>query len=334
MPGVVISPASPAVVRRMAVTRVVLVALTVAACIGFSISSPYFLSLGNVVNLVGDLTLAGIVAIPATFLMMSGHVDLSVGATAAFTGVVLAIAMPSVGTVAAIALAAGTGLVIGILNGSLITVGRVNHVATTFATMALVRGLAYILPGGLATVISGFGALGNAPSFWVIGWPTLIFAVLAVLAGLLSRSGTGRRGREIGLLPRAHRLDGHSERRWVMGLYVVSALAAALVGLIRTSQLGAGLPTASIGLELTVVTAVLLGGGHLPGGRGSIQGTLLAVLLMTVVENGLSLANVTAYANQVLVAALLVVALVIDGPYRRPSTNRSPGEAGTVAPAE
>lgn len=325
MPGIVIPPASPAGVRRTTVHWKVLVALILAAGVAFSISSPYFLSLGNLVNLADDLTLAGIVALPATFLMMSGHVDLSVGATAAFTGVVLAIAMPSVGTVAAIAIAAGTGLVIGILNGALVTVGRVNHVASTFATMALVRGLAYILPGGLAIVISGFGALGNAQSFWGIGWPTLIFAVLAVLAGLMSRSGAGRRGREIGLLPRAHRLDKHPERRWVMGLYVVSALAAALVGLIRTSQLGAGLPTASIGLELTVVTAVLLGGGHLPGGRGSIGATLLAVLLMTVVENGLSLANVTAYANQVLVAALFVVALVIDGPYRRAGTSRSPG---------
>ncbi len=309
----------------MAVTRVVLIAVTVAACIAFSISSPYFLSLDNVVNLLDDLTLTCIVAIPATFLMMSGHVDLSVGATAAFTGVVLAIATPSVGSAAAIALAAGTGLVIGILNGSLVTIGRVNHVATTFATMSLVRSLAYILPGGLAIVISGFGALSDTRPFWGVGLPVLIVAVLAVLAVLLSRSGTGRRVREIGLLPRSHRLDERPERGWVMGLYVASALAAALVGLIRISQLGAGLPTASIGLELTVVTAVLLGGGHLPGGRGSIGGTLLAVLLITVVDNGLSLANVTAYASQVLVAALFVVALVIDGPYHRASTRRSSG---------
>ncbi|MDQ6659005.1 MAG: ribose ABC transporter permease, partial [Actinomycetota bacterium] len=146
--------------------------------------------------------------------------------------------------------------------------------------------------------------------------PTLIFLAVAVLAGLLSRSTVGRRLRDIGGLPAEHRLDGRRERRWVVSQFVVSGLAAALVGLIRTSQLGTGLPTAAIGVEITVVTAVLLGGGRLAGGRGSVVGTVLALLVMSIVDNGLSLLNVTPYAGQVFHAVLLVVALIADRPRR------------------
>ena len=312
--------------RRVVVTRAALIVATVAACVVFATSSPYFLSANNLVNLLNDLALAGIVAIPATFLMMTGHIDLSVGGTAAFTGVLLAASAPSYGIFGGLVVAVIGGLVVGLLNGALVTIGRVNNVASTFATMALTRGLAYLIPSGLAIVLLGFRALGNTEAFWGIALPTVIFGALAVIAALISRGPAGRRARTIGRVPRERRLALRSERRWVFGLYVGSALAATLVGLIRTSQLGTGLPSAGLGMELTVVTAVLLGGGHLAGGRGSVGGTLLALLLIYTINNGLSLANVTAYAGQVFTAALLVIALVIDGPLPRrgPSASSDP----------
>jgi len=303
--------------RRTVVTRAALVVATGVACVVFASTSPYFLSANNLINLLNDLALAGIVAIPATFLMMTGHVDLSVGATSALTGVVLAAWAPSYGILGGLAVAVGAGLVVGVVNGALVTVGGVNNVAATFATMALARGLAYLIPSGLAIVLLGFRALGNTEPLWGIALPTFMFGAFAVLAGVLSRRTAGRRARTIGRIPRSRRLERRSERRWVFGLYLVSALAATLVGLIRTSQLGTGLPSAAVGLELTVVTAVLLGGGHLAGGRGSVGGTLLALVLIYTINNGLSLANVTAYAGQVFTAALLVIALVIDGPLPR-----------------
>lgn len=110
----------------------------------------------------------------------------------------------------------------------------------------------------------------------------------------------------------------------MIGLFVASGLAAALVGLIRTSQLGTGLPTAAIGTEITVLTSVLLGGGRLAGGRGSVVGTVLALLVISVIDNGLSLTNVTAYAGQVFHALLLIIALVIDRPLRRRNQDCTP----------
>lgn len=139
------------------------------ACVTFSISSPYFLSVDNLINLLNllnDLALAGIVAIPATFLMMSGHVDLSVGACAAFTGIVLASTAPDSGLLTAVLLTVGTGLLIGLVNGLLVTIGGVDSIATTFAAMALLRGLAYLVPSGLAIAVPGLRSLGSSRPFW------------------------------------------------------------------------------------------------------------------------------------------------------------------------
>lgn len=302
----------PASIRHAVLTRTVLSVVGIAAVVVFATTTPYFLTVDNLANLLDDLALVGIVAMPATFLIMSGHVDLSVGASAAFIGIVLAGTAPGSGLTTAVLLAVGTGVLIGLANGLLVTAGGVDSIATTFAAMALLRGLAYLVPSGLAISLPGFRTLGNARPVLGVTLPTLIFLAFAVVAWLLSRSVIGRRSRAIGMLPVTGRLDGRREQLWVIGLFVLSGLTAALVGLIRTSQLGTGLPTAGTGTELIVVTAVLLGGGRLVGGRGSVFGTLLALVVMTIIDNGLSLANVTSYASQVFHAALLVIALVID----------------------
>lgn len=322
--------ATPRVFRRSAHMRVVLGLFGLVACVVFALSSPYFFSVDNLINLLSDLALTGILAVPATFLMMSGQLDISVGAAAALTGVVLAGTAPELGLTVAVLLATGTGLLIGLVNGLLVIVGGVDSIAATFATMALLRGLAYLLPSGLAIVLSGFRVLGNNRPLFGLTLPSLIFAAVGVLGWALCRSAAGRRVRAIGTLPEAQRLDGPSERRWIITLFAVSGLAAALVGLIRTSQLGTGLPTAAIGVELTVVTSVLLGGSRLIGGQGSVMGTLIALLMISVVDNGLSLTNVTAYASQVFHALLLIIALVIDRPRRRTRTrSRAPEQVTT-----
>lgn len=303
--------------RRITLTRTVLAVIGAVACVVFASVSPYFVSVDNLINLLNDVALAGLVAIPATFLIMSGHVDLTIGAAAAFTGIVVAAAAPGSGLFAAVLLAVASGALIGLINGVLVTVAEVNSVAVTFASMSLLRGLAYLVPGGLAIYLPGFRGLGNARPLLGLSVPFLIFVSLVAIAVVLARSAVGRRCRAIGRLPPAVRLDGGRERRWVVALFVASGLAAALAGLIRTSELGTGLPTAAIGIEITVITAVLLGGGRLAGGWGSVTGTLLALLVISVIDNGLSLANVTAYVDQVFHAALLIIAIAIDRPLRR-----------------
>lgn len=318
------NPQQPLPDRRTAVIRSLLVAVGGLACVVFAAVSPYFLSANNLVNLLNDLAFTGILALPAVFLIMTGHVDLTIGAAAAFSGIVLAAAAPDLGVAVAVLLAVGTGALTGLINGCLVTALDINSIAATFGSMSLLRGLAYLIPSGLAIYLPGFRTLGNARPLLGLSIPLLIFLFLLVLGGALSRSVVGRRSRGIGALAASVRLDAPGERRWVLTLFVISGLGAALAGLIRTSQLGTGLPTAAIGTEITVLTAVLLGGGRLVGGRGSVPGTVLALLVMTVVDNGLSLTNVTAYAEQVFHALLLIIALAIDRPRRRRRDAPSP----------
>lgn len=325
-----LNPARPAG-RPTVITWITVAVVGAVAAAAFAAASPYFLSTANLVNLGTDAALAGIVALPATFLVMAGQVDLSVGATAAFCGVLLADRAPEWGLVPAVVAAVAVGGLIGFINGVLVTAGHITSVVATFATMGLLRGLAYLVPGGLGIVLSGFHFLGNTTTALGLTIPLLLFAGLTALAGALSRSAPGRRVRTLGAHPVADRLNRAADRRLIVLLFVVSALAAALVGLIRTSQLGTGLPTAGIGLEVTVLAAVLLGGGHLSGGHGSVIGAVLCVLAITVVDNGLSLINATPYAAQVWHAGLLVLALLLDRVRFRRPTPTTPATRGVAA---
>lgn len=181
----------PLPLRRIAVTRTLLGVLGVIACAVFAVYSPYFLSVDNLINLLDDLALAGIVAVPAIFLIMSGHVDLTVGASAAFAGIVLAATTPESGLPVAVLLAVGAGALIGVVNGLLVAIAEVNSIAATFASMSLLRGLAYLVPSGLAVYLPGFRTLGNARPLLGLSIPLLIFLGLLVISGLLSRSRSG-----------------------------------------------------------------------------------------------------------------------------------------------
>lgn len=306
----------------------------------FSAVSPYFLTSDNLITLITSISVTGIVALPATFLIRAGQVDLSVGALAATSGVLLAGFAPDLGNVGAVLVAVVAGLLSGALIGVLVCVLGVNSLAATFAAMALLRGIAYLLPGGLAVTAPNFSALSATTPVLSLTVPVLIFVGL-VVAAFLTQALTGLT-RTLSPLPSAplgsgilrlglqdRPLDavtadeesGGSDRqqraarnhtRALIGTFVASGVAAALVGMILTSQLGTGLPAAAGGLELTVLTAVVLGGGSLAGGRGSVAGTLLALVVLSTVDNGLALVNISSYAQQVLHGALLVIALVAD----------------------
>ena len=311
---------------RIPLTWVLLTAAGAAAVTVFALRSTYFLTGGNLANLFSDIAVAGIVAVPATFLMMTGCVDLSVGAAAAFCGIVLAAQTPQVGLFWATVLAVAAGLLVGLVNGVLATTLGVDTVLITFAAMGLLRALAYLIPSGLAVVVPGFRTLGNAEPIPGVPLPVLIFLAVVAAGLLVSRTRTGAAVRELGRLPWSERAAGTRRRLTLIVLFVVSGLAAAVAGLIRASELSTGLPTAATGLEISVVVSVVLGGGRLSGGRSSIVGTLLALTVISIIDNGLSLSNVTSYVNQVFHAALLMLALVVGRPTLR--LRRSDGDRG------
>lgn len=286
----------------------------------FSITSQYFLNSANLINILQNSARIGIVACAATLLLISGQFDLSVGSAAAFVAMVTAIAAATSGSPITpglplwVALLSGVvaALLVGVLNAVSVTVFRINALITTLATLAILRGLTKVASDGQTVSLPGFEWLGTDR---VLGLPipVYIFAATVVVFFFVLRYTTyGRSMYAIGASPTAARLAGIRTDRAIFIGFVVSAALAGLSGLILVSQVGSASPNAGIGLELSVVTAVVLGGASLSGGRGSIVGTTLAVLIVGVLGNGLIQLAVPSFWIDVAGGILLLVAVGFD----------------------
>ncbi|MGW3955408.1 ABC transporter permease [Streptomyces sp. NPDC004752] len=299
--------------RRTMPELAALLTMLVALVLFFSLQSPQFLTQGNILNLLTAIAVTGIIAIPGTMLLIAGQVDLSVGSGAAFCGVMMAsIAQEQIILVAVLA-AAGIGILIGLVNGVLVTVFRVNALIATLGMMAVLRGLTHVNADGGTIALANFSGLGTARPVLNIPLPVLLLVALAVIAALLMRYTVfGRSLYASGSNPVAARLVGVRGNRTIVWAFVASGLSVALSGLVLTSQLSAASPNSATGLELTVVTAIVLGGASLGGGRGTIQGTLVGLLIIGVVNNGLTLMNVNSFYQQVASGSLLILAVGFD----------------------
>ena len=289
----------------------------------FSITSPYFLNDKNLINILQQVARIGIVACPATLLLIAGQFDLSVGSMAAFTGMLVAVAAAPVGVTkssfamglpldTAIIIGFAGALFIGLVNAFSVTVLRINALITTLATLAIFRGLTKVLGNGQTIIVSHFEGLGGTR---VLGLPIPVYllGLVTVIFFLILRYTTyGRSMYAIGASPTAARLAGIRTNRAVFIGFVLSAAFAGLAGLILLSQLGAAAITASEGFELAVVTAVVHGGASLSGGRGGIIGTILAVLIVGVMRNGMVQLGVQSFWIEVAQGVLLLAAVGFD----------------------
>lgn len=279
----------------------------------FSIASPYFFAGGNLISILEASAITGIIAIPGTMLLIAGQFDLSVGSATAFCGVVMASLIGDHGPLVAVSVALLAGLVIGLFNGMLVTVVGVNALITTLGMLAVLRGLALVLADGQTVSFTGFEELGMSRPLLGIPLPALLFVILLVLAALLMRFTVfGRSLYAVGSNPIAARLTGIRSRRVLILAFVGSGLAAALSGMILSSQLGGGSPSAAGGLELSVITAIILGGASLHGGRGTILGTLVGLLVIAVLNNGLVLMGISSFYQDVARGTLLIAAISFD----------------------
>ncbi len=307
------APAATSAKRRMRVpTMAALVGVLIALIIFFSFTSPYFFNIDNGLNILTAIAVTGILATPGTLLMIAGQVDLSVGAATALTGIVLATLTPQLGLPLAVALSILSGCLVGLINGFFVTVVGLNSLIVTLGGFAAFRGAAYLLGDGQTVAMPDFGTLGTSRPLG-IPMPVIIFLALALLSWVVLRYTVfGRNVYAIGANPVAARLVGLRSGRTIFITFVASGVATAIAGMILTSQLSAAVPNAALGMELMVVTAIVLGGASLSGGRGSVLGTLLGLMIIGVLNNGLILLNVSSYWQQVANGALLIVAVSFD----------------------
>jgi len=302
--------------RRLARQREFMIAVVVAAVfLGMSFASPYFLSSGNLLALLLGLSVEAIIAVAMTNLMVAGGFDMSVGSVVALTGAATALLLVSdVPVWLAVLAGLFLGAAIGTFNGFIVSKVGINPFVTTLSSLSLFRGLTLILTRGknISGLPDGFKALGQTTVFGI--QTPIIIAVVLIAAGdlMLRRFRFFRQSYYIGGNERAARLSGIPVDRMKMLAYVFTGLLAGLAGVVMTARLGAASVTAGTGLELRVITAVIIGGASLQGGEGTVLGAFLGSLLMALITNALTLLGVDVYWQTFVIGATLLAAVLID----------------------
>jgi ribose/xylose/arabinose/galactoside ABC-type transport system permease subunit len=292
-----------------------LVIALVIVFVVLSLASPYFLTTTNLLNIAKAVAIVGIAAVGQTIVIIGGGFDLSMGSTMAAAGMLAAFLLEAnLGIPIAFGAALALGALVGVVNGTIVSRFRINPLIATLATLSIVRGLAFVISGGQEIVISDQAWLDLGTDA-ILGIPIIVLLLLAtflVFGWAMPRTAFGRYTYAIGSNARAARLAGIAVDRWRLLIYTVCGVTAALSGLVLTARTGSARPAAAVGFELDVITAVILGGASLNGGRGTLAGTFVGLLLIGVINNGLTLAQVPAYWQGVVKGAILLAAVVYD----------------------
>lgn len=284
-------------------------------CIILAITAPNFLDLTNLLNVLKQVSINGILAAGMTLVILTGGIDLSVGAIVALSGVVsVMVSQSGVHPLLAIAVGLLVGAFFGFVNGFFTAKTKLPSFIVTLGSFTYVRGLAYVISGGYPIVVSSglFKFLGAGRLFLI---PTPIYIMAIVYVGmffLLKYTMFGRHVYAIGGSEEAARLTGIKVERSLIKVYTLSGLLSGLAGVVLAGRLFSGQPTAGLGYELDAITAVILGGTSLTGGVGRVQGTIIGVLIMGVISNGLTLMDVSYYWQLVVKGAVIVSAVLID----------------------
>lgn len=296
-------------------SRYGIVLALVALIVFFAIMAPSFLTLNNGLNILRQISIIGICAVGMTFVILTGGIDLSVGSVLGVCAVVGAILMTSgVPIWLAVLLVLFVGAAAGVFNGVLVNEIGIAPIIATLGVMTALRGVAYLLTGGLPIygLPGGFAMLGQG---YLFGIPVPVYFLVAAFAlgwFLLTKTAWGRSVYAIGGNVEAARLSGISVRSTSYRIYIFAGLLYAVAALILLSRAATGQPKTGDGYEMDVITACVLGGISVAGGQGRITGVIYGVLIIGVLTNGMILMNVNEYWQWVVKGAVLLGAVAID----------------------
>ena len=283
--------------------------------IALSIASPYFLTANNLASVARQTAVFNTMALGMTIVIISGGIDLSVGSILGLSGLVGTMALERgypipVGVL--IGLLVGT--VCGLANGIMVTKLRIPPFVVTLGTLGIFRGLALIISNGLPVhrIPPGFSFLGEGNLLGVpfVVWLLVICAVAVHV--ILEHTRLGRYAFAIGSNKIASVYAGIPVDFHVMAVYAIGGTLTGLAGMIEASRLMTGQPTAGQGYELQAIAAVVIGGGSLNGGEGSVVGTLIGAFIMGLLSNGADLLNISNYWQQVIIGSVIILAVTLD----------------------
>jgi ribose transport system permease protein len=309
-----------AVKAILQVRELTLFALILIICAAMTLVTPYFLSSANFRALSIGLVPTAIIAVGMTVLLVSGGFDLSVGSVMALSGTVAALmVINGVPISISVILTLALGIIVGIGNGLLVTLVGINPLVATLGTMSVARGSALVLTEGrsVGNLPKGFGYVGDAT--WA-GLPLMVIIMtVIVIAGDVALRHTRylRQVYYIGANEGAAKLSGILVNRVRIFAYALTGFLASLAGLLLSSRLQAGTPTAGNGLELQVLAAAVIGGARLGGGAGTVFGAFLGVVFVGLINNAMTMLQVSVLWQIVVAGIILIVAVALDTLLRR-----------------
>lgn len=286
-----------------------------------SVMAPAFLRPQNLINVVRQISIIGIIAIGMTFIIISGGIDLSAGAIVALVSVTAAIfgQQGKHPLILTLLIACSIGILCGFINGVLVAKTKIAPFIATLGVMSVARGVALLISNGepISNLSKGFEYLGGG-YFLGLPVPILIFTIIIIISiALLNHMKFGKYIYGIGGNEKAASICGINVDKYKILIYTLEGLLCAIAGLILTARISAGSGTAGVGYEMDAITAVVIGGTSMSGGIGTIGGTIIGVLIIGVLNNGLDLLHVSPYFQQILKGVIIVVAVILDVRRRR-----------------
>ena len=297
------------------VRELLLVGVVLLLCVIWTVMNPQFLSLNNITNILRQASYTAVAAVGMTMVIVIGEIDLSAGSLVCASGLTGAMVCKETGNVVLAVLAAlAVGLLVGFVNGALCAYGKLPGFIATLASMTVLRGLAYIITGGNSVVwtneaftMIGTGYVGPVPI-------PVIIMVLVIIFGwvLTTKLKFGRYIYAVGGNSDTSKWSGIAVEKVKIIVYMVMGVLTSIAGLIITARLGSGQPSAGQNFEMDCITAAVVGGTSMSGGRGKVFGTIVGVLLLTVLTNGMTLVGINTYWQQVLKGVIIVVSVLAD----------------------
>ena len=278
----------------------------------FTVMNPNFMRVSNIITILQQMVLNGVLAAGIMFAIITGGIDLSIGCTFAITGIVTAsMAVKGINPWLAILAGLAVGAVLGAFNGFLVTGLKLQPFIATLGTMSLYRGIAYVITGGMPVtgVPSVYRNIFNGRMFGNVRWYILVMIIIFIIIHImLSRTRTGDYLYAVGDNEEAAKLSGVNVVKVKYVAYIVCGICSAAAGLIMLASLGSAESTAGLGYETNAIAAAAIGGTRMAGGRGTAFGTFVGALMLAVLRVGMVVINVDSFWQYVVTGIIIIVA--------------------------
>lgn len=312
------------VTNKGAQQRVLAFASLIALLLVFSIASPNFIQMSNIIAILQATSVNGVLAIAATLVIITGGIDLSVGTLMTFTAVMAGVILTYAGFPLpfGIAAAIGFGALCGLCSGTLVAKLKLPPFIATLGMMLILKGLSLVISGTRPIYFNdtpGFDQISRGsfigdiiPAMPIPNGVVILFLVAAIVSFILNKTVLGRYTFALGSNEEAVRLSGVNVDRWKIAIYALSGGICGIAGLLIASRLNSAQPALGLGYELEAIAAVVIGGTSLAGGRGTILGTLIGALIMAVLTNGLRVLSVAQEWQTIVTGAIIILAVYAD----------------------